>query len=255
MTNTATTGVTWAPAVQRRHTPLMLSFAISGQALECIQKHAGLSVEFPHLRRSGIEFQFTQEEIAAARDTIHREVTSSELNFFDEFSRRCLATSETLLNTAAIVGTKPLPQPDDGPAFGALLRPYFDAAVAQASLLMTMILVQFELEAFLEDFVTTRIPSDDRRKAEVLAALKIAIEPTQEVLNLVSLLELGQAVQSQVEDYTDWITADPAHLLVRIATEYPTIWEGVRKYEKDFGWMGRMYFAGNPTSAGDIVLR
>jgi phosphohistidine swiveling domain-containing protein len=255
MTNTASTSVTWAPAVQRRHTPLMLSFSISGQALECIQKHAGLAVEFPHLRRSGIEFQFTQEEIAAARSKIHREVMDSGLNFFNKFSRRCLTTSEALLRTAATVGAKPLPQPDDGPAFETLLRPYFAAAVAQASLLMTMILVQFELEAFLEEFVTTRITSDDRRKGEVLAALKIAIEPTQEVLNLVSLLELGEAIQSQVEDYTDWITADPAHLLVRIATEYPAIWEGVRKYEKDFGWMGRMYFAGNPISAGDIVLR
>ncbi len=233
----------------------MLSFAISGQSLERIQDHTGLPIEFPNLRRRGIEFQFTQEEIKVARAIIHREVTKSGVQFFAEFSARCLTCCSILLETAEIVGSQPLPKPDDGAALEALLRPYFEAAVAQASLLMTMILVQFELEAFLEEFVSFRVSSDDRTKSAILTGLKMAVEPTPEVLNLVSLLELGQLVQSQAADYTDWIDADPAHLLVRIATEHPVIWERIRQYEKNFGWMGRMYFAGDPISAADIILR
>ena len=94
-----------------------------------------------------------------------------------------------------------------------------------------VIIVQFELEAFLEEFVTERITGDNRGRDTVLAALKMALEPTHEVLNLVSLLDLGEAVQSRVTDYQDWITADPTHLLTRIATAYPAIWQGLCEYE------------------------
>jgi phosphohistidine swiveling domain-containing protein len=254
MTKTVPDNVTWVTSVLRRHTPLMLSFAISGQSLDCIQEYTGLPVEFAHIRRRGIAFQFSQEELATARSIIHQQVTQSGLQFFDDFSARCRTSCEALLGTAAEVGAKPLPKPDDGPAAEAILRPYFDAAVAQASLLLTMILVQFELESFLEDFVAARITPDDRR-ADVVAAMKMALEPTHEVDNLVSLLELGQVVQSQVASYRDWIVADPAGLVVRIATEQPAIWDLIQSYTKQYGWMGRMYFAGNPISAADVVLR
>lgn len=255
MTNTVSSDITWVTSVLRRHTPLMLSFAVSGQALESIQQQTGLPVGFPHIRRRGIAFQFSQEEIAAARSTIHQQVTDSGLDFFDDFSKRCLESCEALIQTAERVGAQPLPEPDDAPAFEALLRPYFDAAVRQGTLLLTMILVQFELEAFLEEFVAARSGGDEHKAADVLAALKMAVEPTHEVLNLVGLLKLGQLVQSQVPDNHEWTTADPAHLLARIATGYPAVWQRVREYEEEYGWMGRMYFAGDPISAADVVLR
>jgi phosphohistidine swiveling domain-containing protein len=102
--------------------------------------------------------------------------------------------------------------------------------------------------------VTVRI-ADERQAATVSAALKMTVEPTWEVLNLKGILDLGHAIQSQIADYSDWIVEDPVRLLVRIATDCPSIWERIASYENDFGWMGRMYYAGEPISAADIVLR
>jgi phosphohistidine swiveling domain-containing protein len=126
---------------------------------------------------------------------------------------------------------------------------------AQAGLLSTMVIVQRELEAFLDQFVTARITTDDQNRAAVIASLKMTVEPTAEVRNLKGILDLGRVVQSQIIDYNEWIAEDPVRLVVRIATDYPHIWEHVANYENDFGWMGRMYYDGEPISAADIVLR
>jgi len=260
VTDSTPSDITWATAVLRRHTPLFLSFHISGQTLDSIRRQTGLPVGFTHLRRCGLALQYSQEELSAARSIIHRQVANLGLQFFEDFSRRCLSSCETLLQAAEKAGAQVRsqqvqPQSDGGPALEALLQPYFDAAIAQASLLSTMVIVQRELEAFLDRFVTVRITADDRKAAAVSAALKMTVKPTWEVLNLKGILDLGRVVQSQIIDYNDWIIEDPVRLLVRMATDYPSIWERVASYENDFGWMGRMYYAGEPISAADIVLR
>jgi phosphohistidine swiveling domain-containing protein len=254
MTDSTSSDITWATAVLRRHTPLFLSFHISGQTPDRIRRQTGLPVGFTHLRRHGLALQYSQEELSAARNIIHDQVTNLGLQFFENFSKRCLSSCETLLQAAEQVSAQAGSQSGDGPALEALLQPYFDAAIGQAGLLSTMVIVQRELEAFLDRFVTARI-TDDHEAAAMIAALKVTVEPTYEVLNLEGILDLGRAVQSQVIDYNDWVTEDPVRLLVRIATDYPSIWERVANYENDFGWMGRMYYAGAPISAADIVLR
>jgi phosphohistidine swiveling domain-containing protein len=258
--NDSTSGeITWATGVLRRHTPLYLSFHISGQAPDSIRRQTGLPVGFTHLRRSGLALQFSQEELLAAHSIIHDRVTNLGLEFFEDFSRRCQSSCETLLQAAEKAGDQVgpqqvRPQSGDGPALAALLQPYFDAASAQTSLLRTMVIVHRELEAFLDRFVAVRI-IDAHEAAAVSAALKMTVEPTWEVLNLKGILDLGRAVQSQIADCDDWIVEDPVRLLVRMATDHPSVWERVTHYEKDFGWMGRMYYAGDPISAADIVLR
>jgi phosphohistidine swiveling domain-containing protein len=252
------TDIIWATAVLRRHTPLYLSFHICGQTPDSIRRQTGLPIAFTHLRRHGLALQYSQQEVSAAGSIIHRRVTDLGLQFFEDFSERCLSSCETLLQAAEKAGAQirpehARPRSDDGPALAAFLQPYFDAAIAQTSLLKTMVIVHRELEEFLDRFVTGRIAAD--RKAAVSAALKMTIEPTWEVLNLKGILDLGRAVQSQIADYDDWITEDPVRLLVRIATGHPSIWGHVAGYEKDFGWMGRMYYAGEPISAADIILR
>jgi hypothetical protein len=259
MTDSSSRDITWATAVLRRHTPLYLSFHIAGQTLDSIRRQTGLPIEFTHLRRSGLALQYSQEEVSAASSIIHRQVTSRGLGFFEDFSGRCRSSCETLLQAAekarAQIGPEPgRPRSGGDPALAAVLQPYFDAAIAQTSLLKTMVIVHRELEEFLDRFVGARI-GDERKAAAVSAALKMTVEPTWEVLNLKGILDLGHAVQSQIADYNDWIVEDPVRLLVRLATGHPSIWEGIAGYEKDFGWMGRMYYAGEPISAADIVLR
>jgi phosphohistidine swiveling domain-containing protein len=264
MTDSTSGDITWTTGVLRRHTPLYLSFHISGQTLDSIQRQTGLPIAFTHLRRRGLALQFSQQELSAAQSIIHRQVTNLGFQFFEDFSSRCRSSCATLLQAAETANVQiraqqgraqqGLPQSDDGPALQALLQPYFDAASAQASLLRTMVIVHHELESFLDRFVTVRI-TDDRKAAAVSAALKMTIEPTWEVLNLKGILDLGRVVQSQSIHYNEWIVEDPVRLLVRIATEHPSIWERVARYENDFGWMGRMYYAGEPISAADIVLR
>jgi phosphohistidine swiveling domain-containing protein len=272
-TEIASDEITWTTAVLRRHTPLFLSFHITGQTPESIRRHTGIPAGFTHLRRSGLALQYSQAEQSAARSIIHHQAANLGFPFFEDFSGLCLSSCETLLQAAEKAGAQ-IPrqqvpphqarsqvpaQSGDAPALAApaleaILQPYFDAAIAQASLLSTMVMVQRELEAFLDRFVATRI-ADDRKAAAVSAALKMTVEPTWEVLNLKGILDLGRVIQSQIVDYGDWIIEDPVRLLVRMATGYPSIWERVATYENDFGWMGRMYYAGEPISAADIVLR
>jgi phosphohistidine swiveling domain-containing protein len=254
MTDSTLDDITWTTGVLRRHTPLYLSFHISGQTLDSIRRQTGLPVGFTHLRRHGLALQFSQNELSAAHSVIHDRVTNLGLEFFEDFSRRCQSSCAALLHAAEKAGAQVRLQQGDGPALAALLQPYFDAAIGQTSLLRTMVIVHHELEAFLGGFVTGRI-ADEHKAAAVSAALKMTVEPTWEVLNLKGILDLGRAVQSQIADYDDWIVEDPVRLLVRIATDHPSIWERVAGYEKDFGWMGRMYYAGEPISSADIVLR
>ncbi len=117
-----------------------------------------------------------------------------------------------------------------------------------------MVAVQRELESFLDRFVNACI-ADAREAAAISAALRMTVEPTCEVLNLRRILELGRIVQSKMTDCNEWIIEDPVRLLVRLAADCPTIWEHIANYENDFGWMGRTYYAGEPISAVDIVLR
>jgi phosphohistidine swiveling domain-containing protein len=247
--------ITWATAVMRRHTPLFLSFHISGQTPDSIRRQTGLPVGFTHLRRRGLALQYSQAELAAAHGIIHHQAANLGLQFFEDFSKRCLSSCDTLLQAAEKAGAEARLQSCSGPALAALLQPYFDAAIAQASLLSTMVIIQRELDAFLDRFVTVRIATDDRKAKAVTAALKMTVEPTYEVLNLKGILDLGRVVQSQIIDYNDWIIEDPVRLVVRIATDYPHIWQRVANYENDFGWMGRMYYAGEPISIADIILR
>jgi phosphohistidine swiveling domain-containing protein len=259
MTDSPSSDIAWTTGVLRRHTPLYLSFHISGQTLDSIRRQTGLPVGFTHLRRNGLALQFSQEELSAAGRIIHDRVTNLGFEFFEDFSRRCVASCETLLQAAEKAGAQirsqqVRSQSGDGPPLAALLQPYFDAASAQTSLLRTMVIVHHELEALLDRFVTARI-ANERQAAAVSAALKMTVEPTWEVLNLKGILDLGRAIQSQIANYNDWIIEDPVRLLVRIATDCPSIWERIASYENDFGWMGRMYYAGEPISAADIVLR
>jgi phosphohistidine swiveling domain-containing protein len=254
VTDSTSGDITWTTGVLRRHTPLYLSFHISGQTLESIRRQTGLSVGFTHLRRRGLALQYSQEELSAAGSVIHDQVTNRGFEFFEDFFNRCLSSCEILLQAAEKAGSQVRSQSDDGPALAVLLQPYFDAASAQASLLRTMVIVHFELEAFLDRLVSSLI-ADERKAAAVSAALKMTVEPTYEVLNLEGILDLGRIVQSQIIDYSDWMLEDPVRLLIRIATDHPSIWTRVINYEKDFGWMGRMYYAGEPISAADIVLR
>lgn len=259
MTDSTFSDVTWTTGVLRQHTPLYLSFHISGQTLDSIRRQTGLPIAFTHLRRRGLALQFSQEELSAASNVIHDQVAKLGLQFFEDFARRCLSCCETLLQVADKVGAqvglqKVRPQASDGPTLASVLQPYFDAAIAQTSLLRTMVIVHYKLEEFLDRFVADHI-SDDCKAAAVSTALKMTVEPTYEVLNVKGILELGRVVQSQIADYKDWINEDPIRLLVRIATEYPDIWERVANYADDFGWMGRMYYAGDPIYVADIVCR
>ncbi len=141
MTDRTLSDVTWVTAVLRRHTPLFLSIHVSGQTLESIRRQTGLPVGFTHLRRSGLALQYSQEELTAARRVIHQQAMNLGLPFFQDFSRLCKSSCETLLQVAEKASVQfrhqqSRSQCSDGPALEALLRPYFDAAIAQASLLV-----------------------------------------------------------------------------------------------------------------------
>ena len=205
MTDSTFSDIVWATAVMRRHTPLFLSLHISGQTPDSIQRQTGLPVGFTHLRRCGLALQYSPAELSAARSIIHHQVTKLGLQFFEDFSKRCLSCCEMLLQAAENVSAQIRSPSCGGPALEGLLQPYFDAAIAQAGLLSTMVIVQRELEAFLDQFVTARIATVDRKRAAVTAALKMTVDPTDEVRNLKGILDLGRVVQSQIIDYNDWI--------------------------------------------------
>jgi phosphohistidine swiveling domain-containing protein len=230
---------TWVTSVARRHTPLFLSIAIAGQDRERIERATGLAMGYPSQRRQGLAYQFEQDELSAGRAAVAAEVAARGLQFFDEYSLRCRESCETLLRVAR----------DDSGG----LESYFDAAVSHGAHLLTVILVQFALEDFLEKFVADRAGVEE--VGDLLTAIKVPTERTHEVLNLEGLLRLAAEVQSTVPDWADWVRADAAELLARVPGEHPAIWQRVEEFQAEFGWMGRMYYSGEPISAADVVLR
>jgi hypothetical protein len=123
MTDSTFSDIVWATAVMRRHAPLFLSFHISGQTLEGIQRQTGLPVGFTQLRRHGLALQYSQAELSAARSIIHHQATKLRLQFFQDFSKRCLSCCEALLQTAEKVGAQIRSQSCGGPALEGLLQP------------------------------------------------------------------------------------------------------------------------------------
>ncbi len=237
--------ITWVTTVARRHTPLFLSLAVSGQDRARIQSVTGLPIGFSNIRREGLAFQFDKDELAAAKAVVHDRVARDGLRFFQEYAKTCERSAQKLLDATWQAAGK-----SDAEA----VKGYFEVALAHASNLLVMITVQFELEDFLNAFVSERL--NDAQKAEaVVAALKFATQPTHEVHNLLRLLELGAEVQASVPDYEEWIRLDADSLTGRIAGQFGKIQELIDAYRQDFGWMGRMYYAGQPESARDVVIR
>src|SRR6516165_10832748 len=109
MTDSMSSDITWTTGVLRRHTPLYLSFHISGQMLDSIRRQTGLPIGFTHLRRHGLALQFSQEELSAASSTIHDQVTNLGFQFFEDFSKRCLSSCKALLQAAKNAGVQIAP--------------------------------------------------------------------------------------------------------------------------------------------------
>ncbi len=244
--------IEWATTVARRHTPLFLSLAVSGQDSKLIKQQTGLPISFTHIRRNGLAFQFDKQELAAARAVVHAAVEKDGLTFFETYADRCYQSCQKLLETAEKVAQTPLASSPE--AAKKQLQPYFEAAVSHASHLLVMILVQFELEDFLNAFVGGKI-TDKKHSEKVVAALKMATERTHEVLNARGLLVLGQLVQEAVPDYKKWITTDPDELSFWNANEYAYIWDSIADFTGTYGWMGRMYYAGDPITLNDAIIR
>lgn len=246
--------VTWANTVFRRHTPLMLSFAVAGQAQERIEKVTGITVGFRHQRRRGLGYQFATEEMNDARALIHGIVSARGLGFFEEFADRCEASCKRLAEAASLAQRDPKEGSRDTRDIAARLTPYFEASVDQGALLLTVILVQFELEAFLEETVARAAPDAEKRN-DVIDALKVPLTPTNEVQSFAALLALAAKVQSIIPQSAAWPSADTAELTVRIAQDHADVWNDIEDYIQQFGWMGRMYFAGSNVAPVDVVVR
>lgn len=246
--------ITWVTAVARRHTPLLLSFVISGQQDHLLSKHQiGLPIQFSKIRRKGYNLQYDKADLETCRVAIKREISKNSLTFFDTYSKQCLDSCQEFLDIGESIERQQLKE-SNLPCLKIQLQRYFDAAISHAIHLIVLISVQFELEDFLNNFIDERI-SDLKHRVHIMNSLKITNEPTHEIANLERLIELGQLVQKTVPAYKEWIVADPYILKEQIVKEFHIIWKNITQYQKDFGWMGRMYYAGNPITEVDIIVR
>jgi len=252
--HTKMNNVTWVTAVARRHTPLFLSLVISGEQDPLLIKHqTNLSIMYSRIRRKGLNLQYDKNELNTNRAIVRTKILKYGLTFFDTYSNQCLKSCQEFLKVARST-EKQFSKKSRLLTLKTHLQSYFDAAISHAPHLIVLISVQFELEDFLKKFVIERI-SNAKQAEQIMNALKIAVEPTQEIANLECLLELGQLVQKKVSDYKEWIIADPEALKVRIAKEFPAVWTSIKHYQKEFCWMGRMYYAGSPITELDIIVR
>jgi phosphohistidine swiveling domain-containing protein len=256
MTADRGTDAEWITAVARPNTPLFLSFLISGQERAKIEEHTGLPVGFTHIRRRGIRLQYRADEIAAAKQAITELRERRGLALFEDYAQRCLSSCAAFLRRAKQLGIVADGAAATGASREERVDSYFSSAIAHATFLQTMILMQFELETFLDEFVADHTAGESEGERRRIAdALKLALEPNHEIVNVTELLELGRFVQETVPGHAEWVTVDPADLIVRIASEFPELWERIRSYAERFGWMGRSYYVGSPTTSADVVLR
>jgi phosphohistidine swiveling domain-containing protein len=255
MTTSDVDRIEWMGAVSRRHSPLFLSYIVTGQGADLIERETGLPMGFRNMRRVGYVLQFDKAELTPASAYIRQSWERDGLGFFASYAARCLSSCERLLaDVDRIVeawrgGTK---TPD---AMRSALAEYAEAVSRHSAFIETMLLVQFELEAKLNQFVSDRLPDEPDRAASLAAALKIASQPTHEVLNIRGLLGIGEYVQATVPDWQSWPETDAASLVVRVADAHPEVWRHLVAYADEFCWMGRMYYVGEPTTPLSTVLR
>jgi phosphohistidine swiveling domain-containing protein len=244
----------WLTAVARQHTPLFLSMVLRGQTRERIEYRAGLACGFRAARRRGLALEYPRADIAAARAEVRARWRAEGLRFFDDYATRCLASCEELLALAQSLAIVEPDDPESPRDQTDRINSYVQGVIDHSAFLQTLIVTQFELEDALGATVAERIDAHEERE-RIADALKFALKPTHEMLNLTGMLELGQSVQASVENWRGWLTAHPADLIIRVAERHPDIWAQVETYVREFGWMGRMYYAGEPMVPGEVILR
>lgn len=248
--------IQWIGAVSRQHTPLFLSYVISGQDRDLIEELTGLPVGFKNMRRVGSVLQFDSSELALARSEIRRRWADSGLSIFENYADRCIESCEAILaNSRSVLGSTS--RTDFAPSsIQTAFEAYSQGPIRHSAFIETMLLMQFELEDRLAEFITERRPSSCDRDADWLAAsLKMALDPTYEIQNIRGLLEIGVQVQASVADWVRWPSMNPADLIPRIASSHSDVWSALEKYARGFAWMGLMYYVGEPLTPASAVLR
>lgn len=249
--------IEWATAVKREHTPLFLSLLVAGQEGSRLKTVTGLPITLTNIRRRNDALQYDKQQLSNARAYIRSRWREEGTAFFESFAVRCMNSCNATLDTARSIRRQAVKnQKLSSGAIKGYLERYFDSVSSHASFLQTVILVQFELEDYLRQFVERRCQTAQMKDHDLISGqLKIALEPTHEVQNGTQLLELGAFVQSQVANYRAWIDSDPIDLTTQIARQYVELWDRIQSYVNKFGWMGRMYYVGPRLSAIATVMR
>jgi phosphohistidine swiveling domain-containing protein len=245
----------WVTAVARPNTPLFLSILVTGQNRSAIEASTGLPLGFENIRRAGIRLQYKRAELVKAKAVVHEQSAAEGVAFFERYADRCLDSCEELLSNVDRLAQEHRSRGDRREGLEPALASYFAAAAKLATFLQTLIVVQFELEDVLREFVTDRLGTPPGEEARaVMRALQVSLEPTDELCNLAEMLKLAILAQASV-DHREWRGADPIAAVACLAYRHDAVWAGLESYRARFGWMGRRYYSGDPITPIDLGLR
>lgn len=238
----------WVTAVKRKHTPLFVDILQQGQNLHLVNSNTGFPLEFTKIldqispRRNRLAYD--ADEVKKNREIIRDQVKTNGLLVFKQFANRCYKSANTLIKVSEESANL-----ED--SFEAI-ESYFVAAINHATFLQTMILTQFELE----NFINLRLEDTIERDPDFLSSVSIPSQDTHEVLNSVDLLKLIISLKEQNPEILGFIRNNRAVTIIsRLPTLSLEVWNEIEIYRKNYAWMGRMYYDGEPWSTFDVILR
>jgi len=249
--------INWLTAVERNHTVLFIDYLIHGQAVDRIKKNTGFNFFFSNILKKGMRLAYDKNQISESRNIIRDLWIKNGISVFDEFAKRCEYSCNQCIeftkNYREInFSTKTTDE------IMSILKNYFNVMINHASFLQTMIVTQFELEEYMDHIILNKmklknIPNN--RLDSIKSCLKILYKPTHEIENGLKILEIGNTIQQDDKIELFFLNKDVDDLLPLLPTMFPDIWNLIIDYKKNFSWMGRMYFDGDPISEYEIIER
>lgn len=244
--------IEWITAVERKHSPLFISFLLSGQSRDKLFANTGLNIEFKNILKDGLRLAYDSEEIRHNRLYIKNKIKEKGENFFVGFHDACLESCYSFIEkTKKYFEFNSISALSDSRLL-EVIEDYFLMATSHASFLQSMILVQFELEDYLSKLI-----KDNELSNEVIPVISISDKVTHEVENGLLLFEIGCKIQgnSTEDEIRELFSESPDKIVSAIPVKNSELWNYILNYKEAFSWSGRMYYDGDPLSEMDIIFR
>jgi len=249
--------IEWFTAVERAQTPLFIDLLIKGQSNERIFMNTGFNFSFSNILKDGLRLAYDKKEVNALGKYIRMELSKNDNNVFENFSRRCLKSCKSCIDYTSTFSKEKFSFFSNA-ELESICREYFNVIIDHASFLMTMIVIEPELERYFE-YNIENISKKNKCMHdvdEIKQALLVPSEQTYASKNVTTLFEIGSLIQNNsIYNNLFYSCSSVDDLVNRLPNELPEVWQQICEFQDEYAWMGRLYYDGESLGIKDILLR